>query len=621
MAAPTGTTASYVYQGDGTSLPSATLLGGTTKEISLQWSSATGGLKFVFNAADKSALKISSGFSGDVKVLVRVWRVDNNAVVWDESATITIARVVSANVTVTAAAASTVTVGTGKDAAAITIQENVPGAIPQGKEIYVVLLTSGAKFSTSGCVYDAIGINNSQSNQALTPSDNGAKLTILINNASSGIAGKVIVKAKLDVPPVVTGDIQVKVLGSSGSNIPETVLTIAKVGQGAYGVAVEQADKQVVYQGQSADLTTDLVLKAQAGGVLPLGAYVTFEFSGNPSSSVVNFVYKGVYNDGRAIWFAVENNSITSDVKITDLKVVVSPAFAIGDLTVTVGGNAGVSGTVVIAQVKSPLTVTAAEKPEIKPVGENQAAGKIVIKEAAAGALKGGKTITLTTPYGVAFSGTPTVKVTEGNLGATAASPALSSDGRTFTINVTGTSTVASAIEISNIKYATDSRAAYGDVVLNVGGTINEFNSDPIAKVANATIAAPAPPTTKREAKFVIGDNLYTINGEEYVMDVVPYVKNNRTYVPLRYAAVALGVDEENIFYSNGVVTLLKGGRAVQVTIGSKALVVNGVTIQMDVAPELSEGRTMLPFRWIATALGASVSWDEETKTVTMVVE
>jgi hypothetical protein len=38
----------------------------------------------------------------------------------------------------------------------------------------------------------------------------------------------------------------------------------------------------------------------------------------------------------------------------------------------------------------------------------------------------------------------------------------------------------------------------------------------------------------------------------------------------------------------------------------------------MDVAPEIKDGRTMLPFRWIAQALGASVEWDEATQTVTV---
>lgn len=50
----------------------------------------------------------------------------------------------------------------------------------------------------------------------------------------------------------------------------------------------------------------------------------------------------------------------------------------------------------------------------------------------------------------------------------------------------------------------------------------------------------------------------------------------------------------------------------------SKVMIINGVAITMDVAAKLSSGRTMLPFRWIAQAPGAKVSYDEATQAVTM---
>lgn len=34
----------------------------------------------------------------------------------------------------------------------------------------------------------------------------------------------------------------------------------------------------------------------------------------------------------------------------------------------------------------------------------------------------------------------------------------------------------------------------------------------------------------------------------------------------------------------------------------------------MDVAPEITNDRTMLPARWVAEALDAEVEWDEETQ-------
>jgi hypothetical protein len=45
-------------------------------------------------------------------------------------------------------------------------------------------------------------------------------------------------------------------------------------------------------------------------------------------------------------------------------------------------------------------------------------------------------------------------------------------------------------------------------------------------------------------------------------------------------------------------------------------LVVNGKEIKPDVAPQIVVNRTMVPVRWIAEALGAEVEWDADTRTV-----
>ncbi|TDA70317.1 MAG: copper amine oxidase N-terminal domain-containing protein [Clostridia bacterium] len=49
---------------------------------------------------------------------------------------------------------------------------------------------------------------------------------------------------------------------------------------------------------------------------------------------------------------------------------------------------------------------------------------------------------------------------------------------------------------------------------------------------------------------------------------------------------------------------------------GPIKLYVNGREIQVDVPPQLINGRTMVPVRWVAEALGADVEWDEAAQTV-----
>ncbi|MBC7195336.1 MAG: copper amine oxidase N-terminal domain-containing protein [Caldisericia bacterium] len=52
--------------------------------------------------------------------------------------------------------------------------------------------------------------------------------------------------------------------------------------------------------------------------------------------------------------------------------------------------------------------------------------------------------------------------------------------------------------------------------------------------------------------------------------------------------------------------------------IGNKIITVNGILQEIDVPPQIIEGRTYLPIRWIAEPLGATVGWDSNEKKVTI---
>lgn len=57
----------------------------------------------------------------------------------------------------------------------------------------------------------------------------------------------------------------------------------------------------------------------------------------------------------------------------------------------------------------------------------------------------------------------------------------------------------------------------------------------------------------------------------------------------------------------------------IKLTIGSKVMTVNGVNKAIDVAPFIKESRTFLPVRVISEALDTIVDWDAETQTVTLI--
>lgn len=55
--------------------------------------------------------------------------------------------------------------------------------------------------------------------------------------------------------------------------------------------------------------------------------------------------------------------------------------------------------------------------------------------------------------------------------------------------------------------------------------------------------------------------------------------------------------------------------------IGNKIMYVNNIPQQIDVPPTIIEGRTLLPIRWVAEPLGATVSWDNNEKKVVVTLK
>ena len=115
----------------------------------------------------------------------------------------------------------------------------------------------------------------------------------------------------------------------------------------------------------------------------------------------------------------------------------------------------------------------------------------------------------------------------------------------------------------------------------------------------------------------------YIVAGEQTVaLDVPAYVSaSGYTMLPVRAVAVALGINTNNVLWDQATktVTILYGQRIITMTVGSKAINVNGSAIPASASPEVVDGRTFLPMRDLATALGVTdITWDAATKTATL---
>jgi len=138
--------------------------------------------------------------------------------------------------------------------------------------------------------------------------------------------------------------------------------------------------------------------------------------------------------------------------------------------------------------------------------------------------------------------------------------------------------------------------------------------------IKNFTTKEGAPVTTTTSSVFTIGMNYYLLNGSYQVMDAAPYIKNSRTYMPIRYVGYAMGLTDAQIqwYEATRTVILTKGSTTVVLVIGSNTMFVNGVARTLDVAPEISNSRTCLPIAWVAAAFGHTAAWNGATQQVTI---
>lgn len=135
--------------------------------------------------------------------------------------------------------------------------------------------------------------------------------------------------------------------------------------------------------------------------------------------------------------------------------------------------------------------------------------------------------------------------------------------------------------------------------------------------------------------RFTINSNKIVTEKLELTMDVPPTVIGGKTYLPAKYILEPLG---GNVawFQRDKKVTcrlLLPGSKdsstlkenIVEMWVGKPNASVNGDEILMmdpkdpNLTCKIIKGRTMVPFRFLCEALGCNVSWDAETKTITVV--
>lgn len=125
----------------------------------------------------------------------------------------------------------------------------------------------------------------------------------------------------------------------------------------------------------------------------------------------------------------------------------------------------------------------------------------------------------------------------------------------------------------------------------------------------------PADALAKRYQKRDIPLNGIIVNDHIVFSDVAPYIKNSRTYVPIRFIAEELGFDVKWDAKTKKV-SMSDGKSTVELTIGSKTMLVNGKKVKLDAPAEIKDQRTFVPLRAIAEAFGKKVEYSNDYRAV-----
>jgi hypothetical protein len=117
----------------------------------------------------------------------------------------------------------------------------------------------------------------------------------------------------------------------------------------------------------------------------------------------------------------------------------------------------------------------------------------------------------------------------------------------------------------------------------------------------------PSLPVTA-EIRLVVDSYDFTIGEATHRSDVAPFISEGRTMVPLRVVTDGLGAEIEWDGETQ-TVTILQVGETLRLTVGTPLPNNMGT-------PQIVNGRTFVPVAYVAEALGATVRWDGAAQAV-----
>ena len=467
----------------------------------------------------------------------------------------------------------------------------------------------------------------------------------------------------------------VATLTVKSKDIDAVKLEVAKMVEEAVTYTVEDDDLPVIWAGKEYSVTGDdnntleVSVEENTGDILNTSRKATFTFPEGIEVVALDYTEKDfepefsykIDENVVTIWNYSDGSKESEDATDFGVNFLINaaPTFE-GDVTVTLGGEFD-DVELTVATVKAPYTIQA-KTSEVLIDYRYVPVNEIVITEAEEELLEENDRIILEVEK-MDFEDAGTYEVTSGDIDVDV--DIYGDDKAYLVVTVKDESTEASSITISGLELYLDRTLPVGGYALeNVGAWSPTFDNDRTRDAANilwensATRGYNADPiegdlgehttyealfeydavvvndsyvevvtagrdqddsSTTRKIVITIGATTMAVGTETVTLDTPAYINaENYTELPLRAVSEAFGAtvgwDD-----ASRTVTIMMGQRIVSMTIGSKTMYINGTPVAMNTAPEITNERTFVPVRDLANALGITkIDWNEASATVTL---
>ncbi len=123
---------------------------------------------------------------------------------------------------------------------------------------------------------------------------------------------------------------------------------------------------------------------------------------------------------------------------------------------------------------------------------------------------------------------------------------------------------------------------------------------------------------TGRRVVLTLGSKEAVLNGAPYELEMQPVVKNDTTFLPLRFVAEEIIGAAVNFNEADRTIDIIKGDTSVRLNLDTGQAVVNNEPVEISQPPFLEQGRTLVPLRFMAENLAMTIVFNPADKSITI---